>query len=323
MPSARRSAAGPSTKPLIGVSPSACAASLKAALSASVAPAAASALRGPPAARSRPRSARPWPRRPAAWRRGRSCGSRSRRPCRRSRSPPACGWRAAAGRCWRPCSSPRRRLLVVRTSGAAEVALVAARRRRPRRLRASRRSCRGRSRLASACFFSWCGGTSPGMPVASRLSIASCRLLAEFGRRRPRRTSRRASIRAAPRRAAASASSSPRSLTMSISTCRSRAPGWRSAVASSSSIAGRFEDLFGLRVDFAAGLFDQAADVDVDVGEAAVGRVRDDRVVGVVVGEVFAVGGVDRFLEGLFALRRRRGSPRPRRRVVPSPVSIL
>ena len=69
--------------------------------------------------------------------------------------------------------------------------------------------------------------------------------------------------------------------------------------------AGASKICFDLRVDFAAGLFDQAADVDEDVGEAAVGAawaIADLKVS--TSASDSPLGGVDRVFEGVFALRR-------------------
>src|SRR6476646_8013538 len=64
--------------------------------------------------------------------------------------------------------------------------------------------------------------------------------------------------------------------------------------------AGVLQDPLRLRGDFAARFFDQPADVDVRVGEAAVGRGGDRLREAVFAGERFAVGGVDDVLEDLF-----------------------
>ena len=84
--------------------------------------------------------------RPVAWGRGPRCGSRSRSPCRRSRSRRGCRSRAAAGRCWRRCSSlPRRSWFRARRRRRGCFRCRLRRRRRGRRPR--RRSFRRRCRL--------------------------------------------------------------------------------------------------------------------------------------------------------------------------------
>ena len=60
------------------------------------------------------------------------------------------------------------------------------------------------------------------------------------------------------------------------------------------------EEGLGVGVDFPAGFFDQAADVDEDVGRAFVGDVAHRVGEGLFAGEVFAFGGVDHRLEDRF-----------------------
>src|SRR5262249_20500378 len=63
--------------------------------------------------------------------------------------------------------------------------------------------------------------------------------------------------------------------------------------------AGVQQELLGLGADFAARFLDQAPDVDVSVGQAAVGRSGDGAGEAVFAGQRFAVGGFDDFLEDL------------------------
>ena len=118
----------------------------------------------------------------------------------------------------------------------------------------------------------------------------------------------------APRRSVGTESSAapPSSLATSISTLSE--PGTRLSQRRGvfDVDAAGFEELSAsARVDFAAAGFDQAADVDVDVGEAAL-RARTEAMLVYVVdlGERFALGGVDGRLRRPPCLRRRRRSRR-------------
>ena len=140
-------------------------------------------------------------------------------------------------------------------------------------------------------------GISPGMPLASIWSIAS-----------PKRSPKSAEAIAAKELAGSEPSSceaSPaggflplRLLLKSTSTWSE--PGIRlaTAVASSGSMPALSRNWLRFGVDRAAGLVDQAADVDEDIGDAAAGNSVNGARVALFVGQRFAVGGVDHLLEG-------------------------
>ena len=79
-------------------------------------------------------------------------------------------------------------------------------------------------------------------------------------------------------------------------------PGIRlaTAVASSASMPALSRKCLRFRVDLAAGLVDQPADIDEDVGKAATRSGSDGIREGLFVGQRFAVGGIDHLLERLF-----------------------
>ncbi len=149
--------------------------------------------------------------------------------------------------------------------------------------------------------FSWLGGSSPGIPDLSSSSIAFLELIAEAGGGEGRegvggqRAEQLGDV-------AARGSSPPRSLLRSIWIWSVPGMTLATAVASLGSMPALSRSFPGLRVDLVVGLLDQAADVDVDVGEAAV-RGGGDRVLEAgFVGERVAAGGVDGRLEGRFVV---------------------
>ena len=147
-------------------------------------------------------------------------------------------------------------------------------------------------------FFSWFGGTVPGMPSSSRLSISFLQLFAEAadgeaGEGAAGQFAEQARGVAGRRFLAAEVAAQ---LDRDLFGAGHDA-GDRGRFARVD--AGVLQGLARRRVDLAAVLVDQLADVDVDVGEAAVGGCRDRLGEGVFVGERFAFGGFFDFLEEL------------------------
>ena len=246
-------------------------------------------------------------------RRVRRCGSRSRLPCRRSRSRPA----VPLGRSSRPmletvfCRFARR-----------------CRFRAPRRRRGSPSSRpwaktadvadRGGDLVevdpdaASASLLNLPGGIWPGMPFSSMPSIsfpeAARRIRAGRRRRRSSAGQRSEQLRGVGRGGASGRRGRWRGRSRPCSE-----PGTRlaTAVASSGSIPVASKIGFGLRVDFAAGLFDQRRRCRRRRWRCCRRRLGDRRAEGVLVRRAIRrFGGVDHVFEGLFAFGDRRGSRR-------------